>query len=88
LPNFYVILAVYLLFPLAVGGNPVTPLWKFLSFTQNFNLRPGSAFSHAWSLCVEEQFYLLLPAIALLVHRLRKSLKAGWILLIGLMTIA
>lgn len=88
LPNFYVILAIYFLFPLVVGGNPVTPLWKFLSFTQNFNLRPGSAFSHAWSLCIEEQFYLVLPALALLVHRLGKSVKAGWILLISLMCAA
>ena len=88
LPNFYAILAIYFLFPLAVGGNPVTPLWKFLSFTQNVNLRPGSAFSYAWSLCIEEQFYLVLPAIALLLHRMGKSIKLGWMVLIGLMMIA
>lgn len=81
LPNFYVVLALYFLFPLLLGGKPVTPLWKFLSFTQNLGLRPGAAFSHAWSLCIEEQFYLLLPAVALLVAAGFKTVRAGWVLL-------
>jgi peptidoglycan/LPS O-acetylase OafA/YrhL len=91
LPNFYVILALYFLFPLELGGKPVTPLWKFLTFTQNFELRPGSAFSHAWSLCIEEQFYLLLPVLALLLYRLKRSVNSvttGWIVLLGLMCTA
>src|SRR4051794_30531603 len=61
LPNFYVVLALYFLFPAVMGGNAPPPLWTFLSFTQNILLQPGTAFSHAWSLCIEEQFYLLLP---------------------------
>ncbi len=88
LPNFYVVLAFYFLFPLELGGKPVTPLWKFLTFTQNFELRPGSAFSHAWSLCIEEQFYLVLPVLALLLFRLKRSVKRGWIVLLVLMCTA
>jgi peptidoglycan/LPS O-acetylase OafA/YrhL len=65
LPNFYVVLALYALWPAFRGGTPMLPLWKYLSFTQNIGLEPGTAFSHAWSLCIEEQFYLLLPACAL-----------------------
>lgn len=51
----------------------LAPLWRFLSFTQNFGLdrRYERTFSHAWSLCVEEQFYLLLP-VTILVLRFRK----------------
>jgi len=45
------------------GGNPPPPLWRFLTFTQNIGLQGGTAFSHAWSLCVEEQFYLVLPLV-------------------------
>jgi peptidoglycan/LPS O-acetylase OafA/YrhL len=36
---------------------------------QNIGLHGGTAFSHAWSLAVEDQFYLLLPLILILVSR-------------------
>jgi peptidoglycan/LPS O-acetylase OafA/YrhL len=65
LPNFWVVLALYALWPAWRGGTPMLPLWHYLTFTQNIHLEPGTAFSHAWSLCIEEQFYMLLPAIVL-----------------------
>ena len=79
LPNFYVVLALYYLWPAFRGEGALLPLWKFLTFTQNINLTPGTVFSHAWSLCVEEQFYLLFPALALLLGASRKPLLWGWI---------
>lgn len=78
LPNFYVVLALYYLWPWFRHGAPLLPLWKFLTFTQNINLAPGTAFSHAWSLCIEEQFYVLLPALALLAAARRLSLRWTW----------
>ncbi|WMW79243.1 acyltransferase [Undibacterium cyanobacteriorum] len=78
LPNYWFVLAIYFLFPQQAGGNQVTPLWQFLSFTQNLHLVPGSAFSHAWSLCVEEQFYFVLPLIAVLCLGFCRSVKAMW----------
>jgi len=88
LPNFYVVLALYFLFPAVMGGNPPPPLWTFLTFTQNILLQPGTAFSHAWSLCIEEQFYLLLPAVALLGARYVRSVRLGWWLVAALMLAA
>jgi peptidoglycan/LPS O-acetylase OafA/YrhL len=82
LPNFYVVLALFFLFPAVMGGKPPPPLWRFLSFTQNIDLHPGTAFSHAWSLCIEEQFYLLLPPVALLLAR-RGRLGWAWLAVIG-----
>ncbi|MCC7681801.1 acyltransferase [Janthinobacterium sp. FW305-128] len=79
LPNFYVVLALYYLWPAFRGDSALLPLWKFLTFTQNINLTPGTAFSHAWSLCVEEQFYVLLPAVALAIAACRKSLLWAWL---------
>jgi peptidoglycan/LPS O-acetylase OafA/YrhL len=85
LPNFYVVLTLYFLFPMTMGGNPPPPLWRFLTFTQNLWLQPGTAFSHAWSLCIEEQFYLLLPAVVIVAARYGKSIRLAWIGLLVLM---
>ncbi len=87
LPNFYIVLALYFLFPAVMGGNTPPALWRFLTFTQNYQLQPGTAFSHAWSLCIEEQFYLVLPAIVILCVRYGKSIWLGWALLIGLILV-
>jgi peptidoglycan/LPS O-acetylase OafA/YrhL len=77
LPNFYAVLALYALWPAFRAGAPMLPLWKYLSFTQNIGLEPGTAFSHAWSLCIEEQFYLLLPACALAGTLLARKAGGG-----------
>jgi peptidoglycan/LPS O-acetylase OafA/YrhL len=45
------------------------PLWKFLLSVQNIALHGGTAFSHAWSLAVEDQFYLALPFLLLFLFR-------------------
>lgn len=81
LPNFYVVLALYFLWPAFRGDAPLLPLWKFISFTQNVHLEPGTAFSHAWSLSIEEQFYMVLPAAALLAASLRMSMRWAWLAL-------
>jgi peptidoglycan/LPS O-acetylase OafA/YrhL len=67
LPAYFAVLAVYFLVAPARDRPDLLPLWRFLTFTQNIGLVPDppKAFSHAWSLCVEEQFYLALP-VALL----------------------
>lgn len=64
LPAYWVVLAVYAFAPDAREQPNLAPLWSFLTFTQNLNLE-GGAFSHAWSLCIEEQFYLALPLLVL-----------------------
>jgi peptidoglycan/LPS O-acetylase OafA/YrhL len=75
LPNYFAVLALYFLSPAFRTDLVLPPLWKFLTFTQNINLEPGTAFSHAWSLCIEEQFYLLLPAAALAIAALRGAVR-------------
>lgn len=83
LPNFYAVLALYYCWPWFADGAPMLPLWRFLTFTQNILLTPGTGFSHAWSLCIEEQFYMLLPAVALWIAARRRSLRLGWTVLIA-----
>lgn len=60
------------------------PLWKFLTFTQNLglNLKDFGTFSHAWSLCVEEHFYLFLPLILIGLQISNFFKKSYWLLLL------
>ncbi|WP_280155501.1 acyltransferase [Piscinibacter sp. XHJ-5] len=81
LPVFWVVLALYFLFPSIMGGNAPPPLWRFLTFTQNIGLPPGTAFSHAWSLCIEEQFYLVLPLVLVAGARCAARRWHGWALM-------
>jgi peptidoglycan/LPS O-acetylase OafA/YrhL len=67
LPNYYVVLAMYFLAPAWIAGAAPEPVWKFLTFTQNMGI--PSAFTPSWSLCVEEQFYLVFPIAAILLWR-------------------
>jgi peptidoglycan/LPS O-acetylase OafA/YrhL len=65
IPAYLVVLALYFLVPWLRDGVEIQPLWQFLTFTQNLALdpTPRKVFSHAWSLCVEEQFYLVFPLV-------------------------
>src|SRR5438128_1313736 len=69
MPAYFVILAIYLFLPSWREYPEMYPWWKFLLSVQNIGLHGGTAFSHAWSLAVEDQFYLCLPFILLFVNR-------------------
>jgi peptidoglycan/LPS O-acetylase OafA/YrhL len=70
LPAYLVVLALYFLVPGWRESPRLPPLWKFLTFTMNFGISfDRHAFSHAWSLCVEEHFYLVLPLLVVLLMR-------------------
>ncbi len=88
LPNYYFVLALYFIFPVALSGTATAPLWSFLTFTQNLDLRAGETFTHSWSLCIEEQFYVIFPLIALLIAYTKRSILLGWIAIIGAMFFA
>jgi len=73
LPAYFVVLAIYFFLPSWREYPEMSPLWKFLVSAQNIGLRGGTAFSHAWSLAVEDQFYLLLPLVLLCVNRWHRT---------------
>jgi peptidoglycan/LPS O-acetylase OafA/YrhL len=77
LPAYLVVLAIYFGVPAVRESEGMAPLWQFLTFT--VNLLPdyfhNRAYSHAWSLCVEEHFYLLLPPVVWLLARRPGAIK-------------
>jgi peptidoglycan/LPS O-acetylase OafA/YrhL len=66
LPAFWVVLALYIAFPWFREAPGLEAWWKFVTFTMNLSINyvPHQAFSHAWSLCVEEHFYICFPLLA------------------------
>ena len=85
IPVYLVVLAIYFTVPAFWERPALPPLWKFLTFTQNFGfvIKNFGTFSHAWSLCVEEHFYLILPFV-LISLTYCKAARKGWILLLTL----
>lgn len=87
LPAYLVVLAVYVYWPSLREVPDMMPLWRFLTYTLNLPIDPShAAFSQVWSLCVEEHFYLLFPACAVLLAwrlSLRTTLLVFALLLFG-----
>jgi peptidoglycan/LPS O-acetylase OafA/YrhL len=68
LPAYLVVLSIYFLLPFTQEGRGLQPIWQFLSFSANLLLDVSSnTFSHVWSLCIEEHFYLVFPIVVLLL---------------------
>src|SRR5579871_142490 len=84
IPAYLFVVVIYFCFPFSRERSTPAPLWKYLTFTQNFglDLRTQGTFSHAWSLCIEEQFYFFLPFIltGLLFFKLFR--RSFWLLIL------
>jgi peptidoglycan/LPS O-acetylase OafA/YrhL len=82
IPAYLVIVAIYFCVPAFHERESLPPLWRFLTFTQNIGLdiQHSGTFSHAWSLCVEEHFYLLLPIVLFLLLAMGWFRRAWWFL--------
>jgi peptidoglycan/LPS O-acetylase OafA/YrhL len=81
LPAYFVVLGLYVAWPAWRETPLMQPLWQFLTFTFNLLYTDGAryAFSHVWSLCVEEHFYLVFPLLAvLLVRKATTARFIGW----------
>ena len=85
MPAYFAVLAIYFLLPSWREYPDMSqPLWKFLLSVQNIALHGGTAFSHAWSLAVEDQFYLALPFLLLfLCRRPRAAVIVPCLLVVG-----
>ena len=85
-PAYLAVLALYFLWTPWRDGSGLQPLWQFLTFTVNLliDYPTHNSFSHVWSLCVEEHFYLLLPCIVLVLAR-RPSARKTLLVMAGVL---
>ncbi|MDB5120069.1 MAG: acyltransferase [Sphingobacteriales bacterium] len=83
-PAFLVTVGLYFCFPFFREREALPPLWKVLTFTQNLGLdvKDFGTFSHAWSLCVEEHFYLFFPIVLIFLQRSELFAKSYWLLIV------
>lgn len=84
LPAYLTVLLLYAAVPLWREAPGPAALWQYIAFTWNLTLigyPEQRAFSHVWSLCVEEHFYLLLPPLLLLLRRKPSLAKTSAVLL-------
>lgn len=84
IPAYLVTVGLYFIFPVFREREALPPLWRFLTFTQNLglNLKDFGTFSHAWSLCVEEHFYLFLPLILIALQQTNRFRNGTWLFVI------
>jgi len=71
IPAYWFVLTFFLLLYSLVDGKPITAqLLSYYLFLQNLNHPHPGFFGIAWSLAVEEWFYLLLPLVVFIVTSL------------------
>ena len=69
LPSYFLMLAILVTVWLIAGRELPDTLWQYVFFLQNLAWPQPLFFAEAWSLSVEEWFYLLLPLTLFLVAR-------------------
>jgi peptidoglycan/LPS O-acetylase OafA/YrhL len=82
LPAYLMVVLFYFTVPNWREAAVLAPLWQFLTFTENLLIHwtTNHAFSHVWSLCVEEHFYLAFPVLVLAMMRKPSIRKTAFLL--------
>jgi peptidoglycan/LPS O-acetylase OafA/YrhL len=73
IPNYLIVLFAIILYQIIFFQNLGQFSFKYLFFLQNFISPHPGFFKEAWSLCVEEWFYILFPGICYLLHLFTKN---------------
>jgi len=82
LPAYYLVLAVLTLHALLTSSSLPGEHWRYLFFLQNFMTEHPPFFAEAWSLSVEEWFYLGVPLLFSLFVLAGAPARKAWLLLV------
>lgn len=83
LPNYFLLLIVlFIIQGLILNKTSLAQFWPYLFFSQNLNSIHPVFFPEAWSLSVEEWFYVFIPLGLLAIRKGGMSVKYGSITLI------
>jgi peptidoglycan/LPS O-acetylase OafA/YrhL len=82
LPNYFLVLTLLLALTVLADGEATRYWWKYYLFIQNFMAEHPTFFPEAWSLSVEEWFYVLLPLVFLALAAFGIGGRRAWLSLI------
>lgn len=92
LPNYFLMLILLIIITLLSGKELSASLLKYFFFLQNFSCPHPEFFPEAWSLTVEEWFYLMIPLGLFISFRIntkyQSSVILAWILSIIILVTA
>lgn len=90
LPNYYVYLLLHIVFLYALAdfGSAVAEQWRYFFFVQGFAWMHPGFFAEAWSLAIEEWFYLLTPVALALLLRLGASVRVAFLVVSAVFILA
>lgn len=88
LPNYYLILIVLTIYHTQLSGLDIATAWKYFFFVQNVNTPHPQFFAEAWSLAVEEWFYLVVPILLFAGVRAGLSVRQAVLGIVLLVVIA
>lgn len=84
LPNYFLVLSFLIFSAVMMKGRAPPDIFNFYTFTQNFVTPHPAFFGEAWSLSVEEWFYLLIPIPMYLATKVKnldqQKLILSWII--------
>lgn len=90
LPNYYVYLLLHFVFLYALAdlSGALAEQWRYFFFVQGFAWMHPGFFAEAWSLAIEEWFYLLTPLALALLLRLGASVRTAFLVVSAVFILA
>jgi peptidoglycan/LPS O-acetylase OafA/YrhL len=84
-PAYFFVLLIYKIWATSVNQPVMQPLWTFVLFFRNYG-NQNTAFDHAWSLSLEEHFYLIFPLAVYWCNRAANPKRLAILVIMGLIT--
>ena len=83
LPNYFLVLGILVAYQVSTSDLRLADVGSYFLFLQNFASKHPRFFPEAWSISIEEWFYLLVPSALLLLITLKLQLRRALLVLIA-----